>query len=84
MSAAHRLHVTTSRGLEAILAPFLAGDLPHVQSIRLGTKALGFWPQRFVTDRDADELVALKTIASERSEPRNLVVVERDPSLCSG
>ncbi|MDJ0738435.1 MAG: lysine 2,3-aminomutase [Gammaproteobacteria bacterium] len=41
--------------LEALLDP--AYD--HVQTIRIGTKALTFWPQRFVTDDDADDLLAL-------------------------
>lgn len=41
--------------LEALLQP----HLEHVQTIRLGTKSLTFWPQRFVTDGDADELLRL-------------------------
>lgn len=41
--------------LEALLEP----RLEHVQTIRLGTKSLTFWPQRFVTDPDADELLRL-------------------------
>ncbi|HVR27964.1 MAG TPA: lysine 2,3-aminomutase, partial [Thermoanaerobaculia bacterium] len=31
----------------------------HVQTIRLGTKALAYWPQRFTTDADADDLLRL-------------------------
>ncbi len=34
-------------------------EIEHVQSIRIGTKSLAYWPQRFVTDDDADELMAL-------------------------
>ncbi|MGE0482535.1 MAG: KamA family radical SAM protein [Gammaproteobacteria bacterium] len=41
--------------LEALLAP----GLEHVRTIRIGTKALTYWPYRFVTDPDADELLAL-------------------------
>lgn len=41
--------------LEALFEPALA----HVQSVRIGTKALTFWPYRFVTDSDADELLRL-------------------------
>jgi len=33
--------------------------LPHVKNLRIGTRALTFWPQRFTTDADADELLAL-------------------------
>ncbi|MEQ8661451.1 MAG: lysine 2,3-aminomutase [Gammaproteobacteria bacterium] len=41
--------------LEALLAP----GLEHVRTIRIGTKALTYWPYRFVTDDDADELLRL-------------------------
>lgn len=30
-----------------------------VEAIRLGTKSLSFWPYRFLTDRDADDLLRL-------------------------
>ena len=33
--------------------------LAHVQNIRVGTKALTFWPHRFVNDEDADDLLRL-------------------------
>ena len=33
--------------------------LAHVQNIRIGTKALTFWPHRFVNDEDADDLLRL-------------------------
>jgi KamA family protein len=33
--------------------------LPHLKNIRIGTRALTFWPQRFTTDADADELITL-------------------------
>lgn len=41
--------------VEALLDP----ALDHVRSIRFGTKAPAYWPQRFVTDSDADELLRL-------------------------
>lgn len=37
----------------------LDADLPNLRTIRLGTKALGYWPYRFTHDKDADELLAL-------------------------
>jgi len=43
------------RYLEALLDP----QLDHVQSIRIGTKSVGYWPQRYVTDPDADDLMRL-------------------------
>lgn len=45
--------------LRRIVEPLLAADLPHLATIRLGTKALAYWPQRFVTDADADDLMRL-------------------------
>ncbi len=38
---------------DALLQP----RLQHITTVRIGTKALSFWPQRFVTDPDADELL---------------------------
>jgi len=32
--------------------------LEHIQTIRIGTKSLAYWPQRYVTDPDADELLS--------------------------
>ncbi|HSH28642.1 MAG TPA: hypothetical protein VK971_01945 [Thiohalobacter sp.] len=45
--------------LEAYLEPLLRPELEHVQTVRIGTKSLTFWPQRFVTDADADDLLRL-------------------------
>jgi KamA family protein len=56
--------------------------LEHIESIRIGTKSLAYWPQRFVTDPDADETLRLfervsqagKTLAlmAHFSHPREL------------
>jgi KamA family protein len=43
--------------LRRYLEPILALD--SVRTIRFGTKAPAFWPQRFVTDDDADDLLRL-------------------------
>jgi L-lysine 2,3-aminomutase len=40
------------------LEPFLAPDLEHL-TIRIGTKALAYHPERFLSERDSDELMAL-------------------------
>jgi KamA family protein len=34
-------------------------EIEHLSTIRIGTKAVGYWPQRFVTDDDADDLLRL-------------------------
>ena len=43
--------------LQAVIEPLLA--VPTVKSIRIGTKSLTWWPARFVTDPDADNLLRL-------------------------
>lgn len=51
--------VMKTRVFRRYLEPLLDPSLEHVQNIRIGTKSLAYWPQRFVTDPDADELLAL-------------------------
>jgi KamA family protein len=51
--------VMKTRHLAGYLEAFLEPRLEHVQTIRIGTKSLTFWPQRFVTDADADEVLRL-------------------------
>ena len=60
--------VMKTRNLAQYLEPLLQPGLEHVQTVRIGTKALTFWPYRFVTDKDADELLRLleRLVASGR------------------
>ena len=51
--------IMRSKVVARYLEPLLDPRFDHLQSIRLGSKALTFWPQRFVTDEDADELLRL-------------------------
>ena len=53
--------VMKTRHLESYLEPLLQPELEHLQTVRIGTKALTFWPQRFVTDDDAAGLLNLFT-----------------------
>lgn len=42
------------------IEPFLEPDnKTNIQTIRLGTKVLGFWPYKFITDKDAQEFLDL-------------------------
>lgn len=43
--------------LRRYLEPLL--DLDQLESIRIGTKSLAYWPQKFVTDPDADAMLGL-------------------------
>ena len=45
--------------LRRYVEPLLDPGLEGLQTIRLGTKALAYWPQRFTTDDDADDLLRL-------------------------
>jgi KamA family protein len=45
--------------LRRYIEPLLDLSLDHVESIRIGTKSLAYWPQRYVTDPDADETLRL-------------------------
>jgi L-lysine 2,3-aminomutase len=51
--------VMRTRVLRRYVEPLLAPELEHVQNIRIGTKALAYWPQRFVSDEDADDCLRL-------------------------
>ena len=45
------------RYIEPLLSP--EAGLEHLESIRIGTKAPAYWPFRFTTDDDADDLLRL-------------------------
>ncbi|WP_028302298.1 KamA family radical SAM protein [Oceanospirillum beijerinckii] len=51
--------VMKTKNLRAYLEPLLSPEFDHIRTIRIGSKALTFWPYRFVTDADADDLMAL-------------------------
>ena len=51
--------IMKTKALQKYLEPLLEPALEHVQDIRIGTKSLAYWPQRFVTDDDADEVLRL-------------------------
>ncbi len=51
--------IMKTQTLASYIEPLLAADIPHLKTIRIGTKALAFWPHRFLTDPDAEELLAL-------------------------
>ncbi|MFE5793577.1 KamA family radical SAM protein [Streptomyces sp. NPDC056503] len=59
--------VMSTERLRAHIEPLLS--VPTVRTIRLGTKSPAYWPQRFVTDQDADELLRLfeRVVASGRT-----------------
>ena len=51
--------IMSTKLIKSYVEPILEANISHLQNIRFGTKALGFWPYRFTTDKDADELMEL-------------------------
>ena len=51
--------IMNTRSLTEILGPLLVPELAHIQNIRIGTKSVAYWPQRFVSDKDSDDLLRL-------------------------
>ncbi len=77
--------------LARYLEPLLAADLPNLATIRIGSKAPAYWPHRFTTDADADDLLRLfeRVVASGKSlalmahfsHPRELETPEAQRAL---
>ncbi|WP_414449105.1 KamA family radical SAM protein [Burkholderia sp. 22PA0099] len=61
--------VMNARSLNEYLEPLLTPEFAHVQNIRIGTKSVAYWPHRFVTDKDSDDLLRVfeKVVASGRN-----------------
>jgi amino acid adenylation domain-containing protein len=59
--------VMSAARLRAHLEPLLA--VGTVRTVRIGTKSVAYWPQRFVTDHDADDTLRLfeQVVASGRN-----------------
>ena len=51
--------IMSTRVLRRYIEPLLVPELDHVRNIRIGTKAVTYWPQRFVSDEDADDCLRL-------------------------
>jgi len=45
--------------LESYILPLLGPDFEHIHTIRIGSKALSYWPYRFLTDDDSDRIIEL-------------------------
>lgn len=60
--------------LARYLTPLLREEFSHIQNIRIGTKALSYWPFRFLTDGDADDLLRLFETVVEKGRQLALMV----------
>jgi KamA family protein len=51
--------IMSTKLLRRYIEPLLSPELDHLITIRIGSKAPAYWPYRFVTDDDADDLLRL-------------------------
>ncbi|MFC2100685.1 KamA family radical SAM protein [Bacteroidota bacterium] len=51
--------VMKARLLEQYINPLIENDLPQLKAIRIGTKALAYWPYRFTSDPDSKDILKL-------------------------
>jgi len=47
--------IMKAKMFESYIDVLLEADLPNLKTIRIGTKALAYWPYKFLTDDDADQ-----------------------------
>jgi L-lysine 2,3-aminomutase len=83
--------VMKTKVLRRFIEPLLDPKLSHIESIRFGSKALAYWPFRFTTDDDADDLMRLfeevreagKHVAfmAHYSHPRELETTEAQAAV---
>ncbi len=48
-----------SKILRTYIEPLLGKEFSHIRNIRIGSKTLAYWPYRFLTDKDSDDLLKL-------------------------
>jgi KamA family protein len=51
--------VMTASALRTYILPLLEPEFSHIHSIRIGTKSLAYWPYRYLTDKDSDDIIRL-------------------------
>lgn len=51
--------VMKARHLSLYIEPLLGPGFEHIQTIRIGTKSVAYWPYRYTTDEDADDILRL-------------------------
>ncbi len=51
--------IMSAKKLANYITPLLAPEFEHIRNIRIGTKTLTYWPFRYLTDTDADDIIKL-------------------------
>ncbi|MGB5848625.1 MAG: lysine 2,3-aminomutase, partial [Ignavibacteriaceae bacterium] len=51
--------IMSAKNLASYIEPLLEPEFDHIRNIRIGTKSVAYWPYRFVTDKDSDDVLRL-------------------------
>jgi len=51
--------IMSAKNLASYIEPLLEPEFDHIRNIRIGTKSVGYWPYKFVTDNDSDDILRL-------------------------
>jgi len=51
--------VMSAKKFAAYIDPLINDNVPNLKTIRIGTKVLGYWPYKFLTDKDHQEMLDL-------------------------
>jgi len=51
--------IMSAKNLKAYIEPLLQPEFEHIRYIRIGTKSIAYWPYKYLTDPDADEILQL-------------------------
>jgi L-lysine 2,3-aminomutase len=65
--------IMKNRVFSTYIDALLDADIPNLQTIRIGTKALGYWPYKFLTDDDADD--TLRSFEKVVKSGKNLAIM---------
>jgi KamA family protein len=51
--------IMSGKNLASYIEPLLEPEFDHIRNIRIGTKSVAYWPYKFVTDKDSDDILRL-------------------------
>ena len=51
--------IMSAKNLASYIIPLLEPEFDHIRNIRIGTKSVAYWPYKFVTDKDSDDILRL-------------------------
>ena len=55
----------TTKILKTYIEPLFSERFNHIRTVRIGTKSLSYWPYRYTTDGDSDDLIELFSRVTE-------------------